>query len=77
MVVFFPIGGDEEDLLVYYDLTIVDFVPSNWLRKPILDTDVPGVLEGLGSWDYSLENYRDAAGPLWIEEISCRGAVPL
>ena len=62
VAIFLPIGSDEEDVPINYDLAIVNLVPGDRLGKLILDTDVPGVLEGLGSWDYSFENGSGCGG---------------
>ena len=70
MAVLLPIGGHEKDVLVDYDLAIVDFVPSNRLRKPIFDADVAGVLKRLGYWNDGLENNGEAARPLQGKDVS-------
>lgn len=77
LTTFLPIGGDEEDFLINYDLAIVNFVPGDRLRKLILDANVPGVLEGLAKWDYSLKTDGEAARPLHAEDVSLCDAVPL
>jgi hypothetical protein len=77
VAIFLPIGSDEEDLLINYDLAIVNFVPRRLAEKTDPRYNVPGVLEGLGKWDYGLETDGEAAGPLRTEDVSFRGAVPL
>jgi hypothetical protein len=64
LTVFLPIGSDEKDVLIDYDLAIVDFVPSDRLRKLILDANVPWVFERLGEWDDGFEVNGEAAMPL-------------
>lgn len=73
MVVLLPICSDEEAILVDYDPAIVNFVPIDWLRKPIFYADVAGPLDGLVHRDDGLENYGEAAGSLRRENISLRG----
>jgi hypothetical protein len=77
MAIFLPIGGYEKDVLVDYDLAIMDFVPSNRLRKPIFDADVAGVLERLGHWNDGLENDGEAARPLRRKNVSPCGTCRL
>lgn len=55
----------------------MNFVPGDLLRKLILDANVPGVIEGLGEWDYSFEADGEAARPLRTEDITFCGAVSL
>jgi hypothetical protein len=77
VVIFFPISGDKEDLLVDYDLAIIDFVTSNRVGKQILDANVTRILECFGNWDHCVENGGKAARPLRTEEVPLGGAVPL
>jgi len=74
VISFLPVGGDLEDVLVDYDLAIVNLDPGRWLGKPILDTDVAGVLNGLGRRNNGLEHYGAAARPLRGEDVPLCGA---
>ena len=74
MIAFLPVGGDEEDVLVDYDLAIVNLVPNRRLGKPILNTDVAGVLKGFGHRNDGLEHYGAAARPLQGENIPSSGS---
>ena len=77
VLAFLPVGGDEEDIPVDYNLAIMKITPNRWLGKPILDPDVAGILKGLGNWNNGLEHYRATARPLRGEDVPSCGACRL
>lgn len=73
VIVFLPVGGDEKDVIVDYDLTVVYLSSSCWLRELVFDADIAGVLESLSDWNNSLEDFGEATMPLGGENVTLDG----